>query len=231
MAELCLPVGCPSVLRFALVDGCTGEPQAGAANGYAVGCPRNYTVEKTVREGESSEFISDCGFVAVRDVQDDQQTGTTISFEVGIRSNELEALLTGKTLISSGGNNIGTYSIANQGCTTPPAPDPRFVVEAFYKLSRCTTAANHVRYVYLNTRWKVTELDREGTITYYRYTGVSEAGLAYNLTSGLSTGPFNDFPADIATFLDARPANELSHGFDFEETITIAGSCGTIAVP
>lgn len=230
MAELCLALGCPEVVRFALVDRCSGEAISGATNGYALGCPRNWTVEPVVREGEAAEFVSDCGYVQVRDQQDDQHIGYNISFETAIRSNELEALLTGKTLISSGGNNIGTYGIAGQGCEAP-APDPRFIVEAFYKLAKCASGADHVRAVFPNTHFKVTEVDKEGTITFFRYSGIAEPGLAAALTVGAATGPFNDFPADVATFLDARPAGEYTVGFDFEESISISGGCGAIAVP
>jgi hypothetical protein len=105
------------------------------------------------------------------------------------------------------------------------------VVEAFYRLSKCASGADHVRQVFPSTHFKVTELDKEGTITYYRYTGISDPQLAAPLTQGTRTGPYNDFPADIATFLDARAADEYTTGFDFEESISISGACGSIAVP
>lgn len=233
MAELCLSLGCPEVVRFSLMDRCSGVPTPGATNGYALACPRNFTLEPIIREGEASEFVSDCGYVQVRDQQDDQHLGWTASFETAVRSNELEALLTGKTLISSGGNNIGTYGVGGEGCEAP-ASDPSLILEAFYKLSKCATGADHVRYVIPGIRFKVTEVDKEGTITYFRYTGVSEPTLVSGLVdTGVPgySGPFDDFPADVVTFLDGRPAGERTTGFDFEESITISGSCGAIAVP
>lgn len=229
MSELCLTLGCPEVIRLSLVDRCTGAPIDGSENGYALGCPRNWTIEPQVREGESSEFVSDCGFVQARDVQDDQPVGFQMSFETAVRSVELEALATGSTLITDSGNNVGTYTVAGAGCTSP-APDPHFVVEAFYKLALCASGADHVRYVFPNTHFKVTEIDKEGTITFFRYTGISEPGFAYPLTAGARLGPFDDFPAYVATFLDARPADERTVSFNFEETISIEGTCGTIAV-
>lgn len=227
MAERCLTLGCPEVIRLALQDPCTGVPDDGAANGAAISCIRNWSVEPIVREGEASEFVADCGNMVVRDRQDDQLLGYTVSFETSARSNELEALVTGKVLIASGGENIGTYGVgSNLGCTTP-STDPRLIIEAFYKLSRCVTGANHVRIVLPMAQFKVTELDREGSITFYRYT--AETGIM--LANALGNGPFNDFPADVATFLAGRAATEYTTGLDFEENITISGACGNIAVP
>lgn len=236
MAERCLTLGCPEVIRLAKQDPCTGLPTVGAENGYALSCIRNWSIEPLVREGDTSEFTSDCGSVVARDKQDDQLLGYTISFETSQRSNELEALVTGKDLIVSGGNSIGTYAPAsNFGCTTP-SEDPRFIIEAFYKLSKCISGADHVRAVLPMAQFKVTELDREGSITYYRYTAetgiaLAEAILGDGVAAALGTGPFEDFPADVVTFLTARDSDEYTAGFDFEESISISGACGTIAVP
>jgi hypothetical protein len=186
-------------------------------------------MEPIVREGDTSEFVSDCGFVQARDQQDDQHLGYTVSFETAIRSNELEALVTGKTLIASGGNNIGTIAFGGVGCEAP-APDPALVLEAFHKLAVCESCADHVRVVIPNVRFKVTEIDKEGTVTYFRYTGTSESSLANALVSAGNAGPFDDFPADIDTLLGTY-TDERTIGFDFEESISISGSCGTIAVP
>lgn len=226
MTERCLTLGCPEVVRIAQVDSCTGEVQRGGETGYALSCIRNWSIEPIVREGEVSEFTSDCGSVVARDKQDDQLLGYTISFESALRSNELEALVTGKELISDGTNNIGTYAVAsNVGCTSP-TEDPRFILEVFYKLSKCVTEANHVRVVLPAVQFKVTELDREGSITYYRYT--AETGITPANTLG--EGPYQDFPADVTAFLADRE-DEYTAGFDFEESIEISGSCGVIEVP
>lgn len=233
MAERCLTLGCPEVVRLSRQDPCTGEPTEGAGNGYALSCIRNWSIEAIVREGEASEFISDCGSMVVRDRQDDQLLGYTISFETSTRSNELEALVTGKELIASGGNNIGTYGLASNLSCENASLDPRFIIEAFYKLSRCITGANHVRVVLPMAQFKVTEVDREGTISFYRYTaetGIAEAAALLG-DGGAGDGPFADFPADVVTFLSGRDEGELTTGFDFEENITISGACGAIAVP
>lgn len=227
MSERCLTLGCPEAIRLALQDPCTGLPTAGEDNGAVISCIRNWTIEPIVREGEASEFTADCGNMVVRDRQDDQLLGYTISFESSIRSVELEALVTGKELIPSGGNNIGTYGIgSNLGCTEP-SEDPRLTVEAFYKLSRCVSGADHVRVVLPMGQFKVTELDREGTITFFRYT----AETSVMPVGSLGNGPFNDFPADIVAFLAGRDPEELTTGLDFEEVISISGACGTIEVP
>lgn len=231
MAERCLTMGCPEAVRLALQDPCSGEVQVGASNGHIVSCIRNWSVAPIVREGDASEFVSDCGSMVVRDRQDDQLLGYTISFETSIRSNELEALVTGKTLIASGGDNIGTYGVGSALTCTTPTTDPRFTIEAFYKLSNCTSGANHVRWLLPMAQFKVTEIDKEGTISFYRYTAETGIALANALTAGTRTGPFNDLPADVVTFLDGRDADEYTTGLDFEEDITISGACGNIAVP
>lgn len=227
MSERCLTLGCPEAIRLALQDPCTGLPICGLDNGAVVTCIRNWSIEPIVREGEASEFVADCGNVVVRDRQDDQLLGYTISFESSIRSVELEALVTGKELIPSGLNNIGTYGIAsNLGCTEP-STDPRLIVEAFYKLSRCVTGADHVRVLLPMGQFKVTELDREGTITFFRYTAETSVMPA----GSIGSGPFGDLPADVIAFLGGRDPEELTTGLDFEEVISISGSCGTIEVP
>lgn len=165
--------------------------------------------------------------MVVRDRQDDQLLGYTLSFETATRSNELEALVTGAEMISAAdSNSIGTFKVASNLACTEPSNDPRFIIEAFYKMSRCISGANHVRVVLPMAQFKVTEVDREGTISFYRYTaetGISVANL-------LGDGPYGDFPADVAAFLAAREDDELTTGFDFEENIEIGGSCGTIPV-
>lgn len=224
MSERCLTLGCPEAIRLSLEDPCTGETICGDEGGYVVSCIRNWSIEPIVREGEASEFVADCGNMVIRDRQDDQLLGYTISFETSARSNELEALVTSKELIPSTGLNIGTYSSgSNLGCTTPSA-DPRLMIEAFYKLSRCVSGANHVRVVLPLAQFKVTELDREGTITFYRYT--AETGTV--LANALGDGPFGDFPADIVSFLAGRDPDEYTTGLDFEENISISGSCGFV---
>lgn len=229
MAERCLTLGCPEVVRLALEDPCTGVVIPGATNGYAMSCIRNWKLEPITREGDASEFVSDCGSMVVRDKQDDQLLGYTISFETSTRSNELEALVTGKTLISSSGTNIGTYSVgSNLGCTSPAA-DPRFTIEGFYKTAKCVSGADHVRFLLPNAQFKVTELDREGTITFYRYTAETGIALANALATG--NGPFGDLPGDVVTFLAGRDSAEYTSGLDFEEEISISGSCGAIEVP
>lgn len=235
MSERCLTLGCPEVIRLAEQDACTGLPTVGTDSGYALSCIRNWSIEPIVREGDVSEFASDCGNVVARDKQDDQLLGYTISFETSVRSTELEALVTGKELITSGGSSIGTYGVSSSLGCTDGSPDPRFIIEAFYKLSVCTTGADHVRVVLPMARFKVTELDREGSITFFRYTAETGTALARAILgeAGIPNGegPFADFPAGVVTFLAARDADEYTTGFDFEETVSISGSCGTIEVP
>lgn len=228
MAERCLTLGCPEAVRLAKVDPCSGLPEVGEGNGYTLSCIRNWSIEPIIREGEASEFTADCGSTVVRDRQDDQLLGYTISFETSQRSNELEALVTGKELIEVGGTNIGTYSAAsNLGCTEP-SEDPRFVAEVFYKLSKCVTGADHVRLVLPMVQFKVTELDREGSIQFMRYTAESGISLASAFGDG---GPYLDFPQAVIDFLALVDEDEYTTGFDFEESIVISGSCGAIEVP
>lgn len=226
MSERCLTLGCPEVLRVAEVESCSGLPLRGETKGYAISCIRNWSIEPIVREGEVSEFPSDCGNVVARDKQDDQLLGYTISFETSVRSTELEALLTGKELITDGGNHIGTYGVASSvGCSTDSA-DPHFTIEAFYKLSVCTEGANHVRVVLPMAQFKVTELDREGSITFFRYSATTSMAQA----GSFGEGPFVDFPEDVSDFLGER-GDEYTTGFDFEENIEVSGSCGSILIP
>lgn len=230
MAERCLTLGCPEVIRLAEQDRCTGLPVIGAGNGYAISCVRNWTIAPITREGDTSEFVSDCGKVVARDKQDDQLLGYTISFESSVRSNELEALVTGKTLITGGGNNIGTYGVSSSAtCDSVQTTDPRFIIEAFYRLNTCITGANHVRVVLPMAQFKVTEIDKEGQISFYRYTAETSSALANAV--GLNDGPFQDLPSSVSTFLAGRDDDEYTTGFDFEETITISGACGAIAIP
>lgn len=225
MTERCLTLGCPEVVRLSLQDPCTGLPIIGDANGYALSCIRNWKLEPITREGDASEFVADCGNMVVRDKQDDQLLGYTVSFETSTRSNELEALVTGKEIITDVSlTSIGTYSVAGALSCTSESADPRFIVEGFYKTAKCVSGADHVRFVLPNAQFKVTELDREGTVTFYRYT----AETSISLVSALGDGPYHDFPADITTFLALQAG--YTSGFDFEESISVVGACGAIPV-
>lgn len=223
-------MGCPEAVRVSLQDSCSGEVQPGEDNGYVLSCIRNWSVEPLVREGDTSEFVSDCGTVVARDRQDDQLTGYTISFETSKRVNEFDTLVTNAIGIVDDGNTIGTYKPASSAsCESGAEESPRLLVEVFYKLAKCVSGINHVRWVLPMAQFKVTEMDKEGTISFYRYT--AETGIALANAIGLNDGPFGDFPADVSDYLADRDPDEYTSGFDFEESITITGQCGFLEVP
>lgn len=237
MAERCVKIGCPEVLRLALQDPCTGEPIPGAGNGMVLRCTRNVTLEKVIRDPEISEFVSDCNIVD-RYVQDAQLQGFNNSFEVASMSPELEALLNGDTLLVDTGVNIGVIYEALQGCTSAEA-DPRFIAELFYRVRQCdaTGSANFVRYVITGLRFQPSEMDKEGQIGLLRYTGTSDPTFVEGLIAN-TDGPYDDFPAAVVTELGGLAAGTSTFGFWFvDDTDPTAGvtleadTCYTATVP
>lgn len=237
MAERCVKLGCIEFLRLALQNPCTGAPVPGATNGALIGCTRNSTLEKRVRDAEVSEFVSDCN-VADQYTQDAQLLGFNVSFEVSRLSPELEALLNGDELLVSGGTNVGVIYEAAAGCSGV-TPDPRFIVEAFIKVRECSAGASagYVRYVIPGVSFTPSEIDKEGQITFPRYSGTSDPTLTDGLLS-VNDGPYADFPAGIVTALGALDSEHMTPGLWFADTtdptagLTLAaGSCYTATVP
>lgn len=251
MAEKCVNIGCPEVIRLALQDQCTGKPVAGAGNGMVMRCLRNVTIEARVRDAETSEFVSDCGQVD-EDQQDSYTQGYNVSFESSRISPELQALLLGYDLLQIDGDNVGFIEEAAAGCATQETR-PTFFVEAFYRVRQCdpTGGENYLRRIIPGVKFNPVENDREGSIGFERFTGSSRpmptSGFLNDQAVGDSNtadngGPFQDIPADIVTDIetitDANP-DHLTVGIRFVDPIVsptsgltlVAGTCYAATVP
>ncbi len=240
MAEKCIKVGCPEVVRLSLQDPCTGEPIPGAANGVVMRCTRNTTVEKVLRDEEVSEFVADCG-PADRYVIEPQLQGFNASLEVAQFSPEAEALLTGDPVLQSGGTNIGVLYEGGQGCVSQD-PKPRFIGEFFFRRrGACDpgTEANYVRLVVLGLRFNPFEIGAEGQIRFQTLTATSDSPMLLDgLISG-NAGPYDDFEAGLVTDLGGFAEDTTAYGFWVADPITdptagislAADTCYTAEVP
>lgn len=241
MAEKCVNLGCPEVIRLAKQDPCSGAPIDGAGNGMVMRCNRNVTIEARVRDADTSEFVSDCGQVDEY-TQDAYVQGYNVTFETARISPELQALLLGYDLLQIGGENAGFIEEASVGCTTQTVR-PTFILEAFYRVRQCDASGDsqYQRRVIQGVKFAPVETDKEGQIVFERYAGRSTPMLTEGLLNPLSAtaGPYQDFPADIETDLDALAAGHLNVGIRFVDPITdptngitlTAGTCYTATVP
>jgi hypothetical protein len=85
------------------------------------------------------------------------------------------------------------------------------------------------------------EQDKEGQIVFERYTGTSVPALTAGLSNPISDtgGPYQDFPADIVTEIQALPAGHLNVGLRWVDPIVSPtngltlepGTCYTAEVP
>lgn len=241
MAENCVNLGCPEVLRLALQDPCSGAAIPGAGNGMVIRCSRNVTIEARVRDADTSEFVSDCGIVDEY-VQDAYVQGYNVTFEVARISPEMEALLLGQTLLQIGADNVGTIEESASGCVAQTTR-PSFIVEAFYKVRQCDASgnSNYLRRVIPGVRFAPVEFDKEGQIAFQRYAGTSSPTLASGLLNPVSgtAGPFQDFDADIEADISALTAGFLTPGLKYVDPIVsptagvtlVANTCYTATVP
>lgn len=241
MAEKCVNLGCPEVIRLALQDPCSGAPVPGVGNGMVLKCQRNVTIEARVRDADTSEFVSDCGQVDEY-VQDSYVQGYNVSFESARISPELQALLLGYDLLTIGGVNVGFIEEASVGCAVQNVR-PSFIVEAFYRVRQCDPGggSNYLRRVIPGVKFAPVEQDKEGQIVFERFSGTSVPTLTEGLINPLSdtAGPYQDFPAAIATELGALPSGHLNVGIRWVDPIVSptngitleAGACYTAAVP
>lgn len=238
MAEICVSVGCPEVIRLSRQDQCTGDAIPGLTNGAVLRCTRNATLEKVYRDEEVSSFVADCGSPDEY-VQEPEIQRFTLSFEVAKFSPETEALLTGEGLITDGLENAGVLYESGQGCRVA-SPQPRFLAEVFFqRRGACGVGVttNYVRYVIPGLRF-TTELDAEGQIRFVRYVGSSDPTLLSGITDN-SAGPYNDFPAGVVTSLNGEDPDLVTPGFWFADPIVdptsgltlAAGTCYTAVVP
>lgn len=241
MAEKCVNLGCPSDLRLALQDACSGAPISGTGNGMYLRCQRNVTLEARVRDADTSEFVSDCGQVDEY-TQDAYVQGYNLSFESARISPELQAKLLGYDLLAIDGENVGFIEEASVGCTTQNVR-PSFIAEAFYRVRQCDPngGSNYLRRVIQGIKFNPVESDKEGQIVFERFSGQSVPTLTEGLVNPLSltAGPYQDFPDDIYTELSLLAEGHLNVGVRFVDPITdpaagiafVAGTCYSINVP
>ncbi len=241
MAEKCVNLGCPEVLRLAKQDPCTGAPVPGSGNGMVMRCQRNVTLEARVRDAETSEFVSDCGQVDEY-VQDAYVQGYNVTFESARISPELQALLLGYDLLAIDGENVGFIEEAAVGCTSQ-VTRPSFIVEAFYRVRQCDPngGSNYQRRVIQGVKFAPVETDKEGQIVFERFAGTSVPTLTEGLVNPMSetAGPYQDIPDDIYTELAALAEGHLNVGLRFVDPITSptadltleSGACYAATVP
>lgn len=221
MAQVCLPAGCVEAIRFALVDECTGEPLAGASNGYVVDCIRNVTWTTNVEEGDETILKTDCGKKCWRTKNCDEVLNYTFEFQLLNPDTELTALLTGWPLLNDGVNNIGFYQSEDVDC------QPWVAVEVFEQVpdESCTAAVKYRRHVFPKIRFQPPANEKEDPFRVLSWTGMTaETDLA-----NFGDGPYNDSPFDFGTL----PAGSLSQYAEVEDVLTEApaGQCGFLTVP
>lgn len=239
MSESCMTLGCPDVLRIVETDPCDGTAVTGNGKGMVLRCQRNVTIAPRTRDGESSEFVSDCG-IPFQYQQDPILLGHTITFESLKISPLLHAKLMGYELLLNGTTDVGFIEQAVAGCTNPIVK-PTFVVEAFYRNVACTAPGDplYLRRIIPGVKFSA-EQDKEGQLVFERFTGTSYPTLTSGLINPLShtAGPWQDVPTDIYTELAALPATHQTTGLRFADPITnpvpsglVAGTCYAANVP
>lgn len=239
MAETCVKIGCPEVIRLSRQDDCTGAPVPGASNAHVLRCTRNAALTKNLRDEQISEFVADCG-PPDRYRQPAQIETFDLTFETSTVSPELEANLTGETLLTNGGTNDGVAYYANQGCETA-VTKPKFIAEVFFRQRGACgggVAAHYIRYVLMGLEFNPSEIDAEGQIRFLRYKA-SSLPLPVGGLLSVNDGPFNDFPAGIVTSLGAADPDSPLHALWFADplvdptgALTLStGTCTTYAVP
>lgn len=241
MSEICTPIGCPEVVRLTEQDPCTGRPRTGPGKGFGMRCSRNVEITADVREGDTSEFVSDCG-IPLRFQQDSITQGYNFQLEVARLSSELHAKLLGYDLLADGGgNNVGFLEGAVAGCAVQ-AERPTWIWESFHRVLACDagggTVVRYRRRVIQGLKFQPVEEDKEGEIAVERFTAVSSPMATAGLipaTVALAAGPYHDFPATIKTQLNTTLLADPGHlnvGMRFLDPIVdpLAGA-GVVAVP
>lgn len=221
MAQSCYAAGCVSVGRVALVDDCTGVPQAGASNGYAFGGITAVTWEPVIEEGTDTTVKDMCGNVCVKDVQCDQTTGWNVEITLCRPDNELISLVTGEPAIVDGlAQTIGYYQLDDSNCA------PFMSLELFEKIpdSQCSAGVTYRRIIFPKIRITQMAPEREGPIRLLKIGGTAESSFG----DGWGDGPFNDSPVDFATLMTATQKFFMAEVYD--DTAPTA-QCGYLTVP
>lgn len=221
MAQVCLPAGCVDAIRFAKLDDCTDEPQAGASNGYVVNCIRNVTLTPNIEEGDETILENDCGYKCWQTKQCDELRNITVEFELLNPDYELTNLLTGQVLVNDGAENIGYYWKEGQPC------HPWVSVEIFETVpdESCSTGHRYRRLVLPKVRFQPPSFEKENPFRLVKFTGMtSPADL-----SAWGDGPYNDSPFDFSAV--ANTLTQYIEMYDDTITDTLAGTCGFVTVP
>lgn len=136
MADLyCGGVATPCLLTVNAVDECTGAYLTGGPYGYVFDGVRSVEWEPVLNEGQSAQFVDNCGVVVCDAETQDQLLGHDITLEKCALPSELVSLLTGQpVIVNGGGDAIGWYH--DDSVSIPPV-----ALRIWSKTLGCTAAA------------------------------------------------------------------------------------------
>jgi hypothetical protein len=220
-----------AVVRVARLDAAC-SPVSGATNGAA--SKAVITLQAAAEQETGDEFNQKNGLgdllISVKD--NDKLKRMNLTLDLATRDFELIEVMTGATLLTSGGVNIG---IARRG-TSSTAPDP-VSVEIWTKVATSsgscasTGSGQWFRNVYPKVVWTLGDSDFGNSIATVKMTGVAEGNPNWG-----ANGPFNDWyytaiPSDTpeAWILDSvydSPADVTGSG-----GVLPASGGGYLAVP
>lgn len=174
-----------------------GAPVAGASNGYVSNAPVKLQVKVTTEKGDDLTKKNGCGIIAATYQSPAQMKGLELSLDLCQLDAELIALMTGSTVISSGGNAVG-FQLPEVGSSPSP-----ICFEAWTKAWSSDSQlvapvtdpeATWLHWVFPMTRWVQGDFTLEHDLLIVPLSGVCSENVSIT-----SNGPFDDWPSEIVS--------------------------------
>lgn len=173
-----------------------GAPNPGASNAYKACSVMSLGVKTEVEGGDDKSVKNGCGDLCAILRTPDLVKGITLDMELCLLDAQLNEMLTGAGVYTSGGNAIGGAWPA-VGVTPSPV-----CIEAWSKAwdndqqavpAFTTPSAAYIHWIFPFTRWTPGDVTLENDISTWPVTGVGSENDRIT-----ANGPFDDWPASVS---------------------------------
>lgn len=220
MDRYCGGTATPCLLVAVQVDDCTGVPIPGQT-AYAFDGVRNVNWEPIIEEAEQADWKDACGRIICSNRENcDQLVGYNIEFEKCAVPFELINLLTGKPIVTEGGQTVGWYDSSEVEC------QPRVALIVYEKTLGCTVAVDWKKIIFPYVRFSIPTPGSENDLIRFN-TLNARADRGY--LAGYGDGPFGDDGVLGWAGLDEQIRGAIGEYYTDDDPPV--AQCGLITVP
>lgn len=177
-----------AVIRIARLSAACA-PVSGASEGAASKAIISMQAQAEYETGTEYTQKNGQGDLLISVKDEDKLKRLNLSLEMATRDFELISLMTGATLVTSGGTNYGIQR-RGVGATAPQPVSMEIWTKVGQSAGTCaaTASGQYFRHIYPKVTWTLGDTDLGDAVATVRMTGVAEGNPNWT-----SNGPFNDW--------------------------------------